>query len=225
MKNISRLFLFGASILVLLTAACAGQQGSPTPVGTLPGGPTASPPPLTTETAETATTGTATTEATADGTMETPTAGVDLTGTATSGTPGIPVTGNILLLECQFCIDTFAQALLVIPGTASFEVLTPAASVTETGDATPSCNMVDTFNGRQTILCRAPENTSLDINVCDGTNNCQQLTIQLQSCPQSTTPAAATNTPGTDGEATATPTPALDATPTTGATLEVTIVP
>ena len=97
----SRIFLFGALTLVLLTAACAGQQGTPTAIGTLlPGDETAYPGPVT-ETTETAATGVTATAATLDAT-----ATVDMTGTpmatdttqtaatSTTQTPGIPVTGS-----------------------------------------------------------------------------------------------------------------------------------
>jgi hypothetical protein len=58
MKKISRLFLFGALILMLLTTACSGQEGSPTPAGTTgPGEETSYPPPAETEVTETAETG------------------------------------------------------------------------------------------------------------------------------------------------------------------------
>src|SRR5262245_26568856 len=128
MKKFSRLFLLGALTLVLLTAACGGEEGTATPIGTSPGA-TSYPPPFDTETPAITETEMTSTEAT----TETPTAAVDLTGTAvtnttetaatgTTQTPGIPVTGsNILLLECQFCVDTIAHALLVIPETATFE--------------------------------------------------------------------------------------------------------
>src|SRR5438093_4209413 len=135
MKKFSRIFLFCALMLILLTA-CAGQQGSPTVVGTLPGVETATPPAVATETAGTETTAT---EAATAATTETPTGALDLTGTAatnttetaatnTTLTPGVPVTGgNILLLECQFCIDNVANALLVIPSTATFELTSQTA--------------------------------------------------------------------------------------------------
>ena len=122
MKKISRLFLFGALAVVLLTAACAPEEGTSTAVGTLlPDDPTSSPSPAATEgtvTAETETTSTAATETTAT---------VDLTGTApaatdtpqtaatdTTQTPSIPVTGDLILLECQFCVENMAHALLVL---------------------------------------------------------------------------------------------------------------
>src|SRR5215216_4921458 len=135
MKKISRLLLCGALTLTLLTAACAGQEGTPTVVvPTFPGSETASPPPVETEITETTETVTSSPEATLD-----TTATVDLSATVpaatdatqpaamdTTQTPGVPTTGaevGSILLECQFCIDGMAQALLVIPDTATFETV------------------------------------------------------------------------------------------------------
>ena len=216
MKKISRLFLFGALAVVLLTAACAPEEGTSTAVGTLlPDDPTSSPSPAATEgtvTAETETTSTAATETTAT---------VDLTGTApaatdtpqtaatdTTQTPSIPVTGDLILLECQFCVENMAHALLVLSDVATFE-LTTTTTGTDTG-----CNTVDTFNSKQVVLCRAEENTSITLNICtDG--NCTELAVDLQACPVSNTPqpGGTTNTP-TAGAATETTTPL--ASPTTG---------
>ena len=96
-----------------------------------------------------------------------------------------------------------AHALLVIPETATFE-LTTTATGTDTG-----CNTVDTFDGKQVVLCRGEENTSITLNICtDG--NCTELAVDLQACPVSGTPQpGATETPGA-----ATDTP--QASPTTG---------
>jgi hypothetical protein len=204
MKKLSRIFLFGALTLILLTAACAGQEGSPTAVGTtIPGDETASPPPIETDTTGTVETATISTEATLD-----TTATVDLSATApaatdttqiaatdTTQTPGVPVTGvDLILLECQYCIDGMAHALLVLPDTATFETVADTASVStpDTG-----CNTVDTFNGRQTVICRAEENTSLNLNICTDGNNCTQLLVELQPCPDTgTAQPGPTNTPG-----------------------------
>jgi len=204
MKMISRLFLFGVFTLVSLTAACSGQQGSATPAGTtVPGNLTSSPTSLATETAATAATETTSTEATSETTTETATtATVDLTGTAPSATdttqtagtsttltPGIPVTGSdVILLECQFCIQNMAQALLVIPDTATFEVVNNTASLSTPGPDT-GCNTVDTFEGRQVVICRGQENTSLTVSICLN-GSCTQLEVELQPCP-----LAGTSTP------------------------------
>lgn len=157
MKDISRMFLFGALALMLLTTACAGQQVSPTPVATTP--------PASTATVEA--TGTST---------------ITLTPTTTV-TAGIPVTGpTTASIVCQFCMDDFAHALVVIPAAATFTLLTPAASASTTSDVSTGCDPVETFRDRQLVLCRAPGNTTLNLNVCQG-NDCRQFAIKLQTCP------------------------------------------
>src|SRR5512142_3253378 len=86
MKNSSRLFFFGALTLVLLTAACAGQQTLPTATPLPPpANPTITIMPTSTE----ATTETATATSTPNTTL----------------TPGIPVTGLTVSLVCQFCMN------------------------------------------------------------------------------------------------------------------------
>lgn len=205
--SISRILLFGALSLVLWTAACAGQEGSPTAVGTtIPGDETASPSPVGTDVTEIVTTSPEATLATT-ATVETATAPAD---TDTTQTASIPVTGaDVVLLECQFCIEGMAHALLVLPDTATFETVADTTAVSTPGPDT-GCNTVDTYNGRQVVLCRAQENTSLNLNVCTDSNNCTPLLVELQSCPVSGTPQA--------GE-TVTPAPGLPKdTPTGGVT-------
>ncbi|HMB23336.1 MAG TPA: hypothetical protein VKP08_10920, partial [Anaerolineales bacterium] len=105
-------------------------------------------------------------------------------------------------LVCEFCIDTFTHALVVIPAAATFTVLSPApsASATEIGIG---CNTVDRFQDKQIVLCRAPSNTSLSVDVCQG-NDCHQFTVRLQICP-----------PPVLNTATLTPTLILTGTPVT----------
>lgn len=184
MKKMSRSLLFGALALLLLTAACAeatpttiatsgpiGNLASPTALGTLEtaGIPTSSPEvmPDTTATIDTATA----------------VGGSDITAT-----PGVPVTGTELtLLDCQFCIEGMAHALLVLPDTATFEAVADTASVSSP-DA--GCNTVDIYNGRQVVLCRSQENTSLNLNICVNGNNCAQMLVELKPCPDAAQPAA-----------------------------------
>lgn len=198
MKKISRIFVFGTLTLALLTAACA--EATPTTiVTTAPIDETASPPPVGTDTTETAATDTAgTPDLTATIDTATPIAGTDTTATAgtdATTTPGVPVTGaDLILLECQYCIQDMAHALLVLPDTATFETVADTASLSTPGPDT-GCNTVDTFNGRQVVICRAEENTSLNLNICTDGNNCTQLLVELQSCPDTSQPGA-TNTPG-----------------------------
>ena len=226
MKKISRIFLFGALTLVLLTVACA--EATPTTIVTTgPAEETASPPSVETEitgTAATETVGTVDLTATIDtatlpaGTDTTQTPGVDTTATS-----GLSVTGaDLILLECQFCIQGVAHALLVLPDTATFETVADTATPSTPGPDM-GCNTVDTYNGRQVVICRGPENTSLNLNICTDGNNCTQLLVELQSCPVTGTPGTGvTDTPGA-GAATNTPeaglatdTPAAGATDTPG---------
>ena len=232
MKKISRLFLLGALAVILLTAACAPEEGTPTVVETLPPvdltpSPAATDGTLTAETETTSTAATLETATPAAALTETAPAATDtpqVAATDTTQTPSTPVTSDVILLECQFCVNNMAHALLVLSEVATFE-LTTTATGTDTG-----CNTVDTFDDRQVVLCRAEENTSLTLNICtDG--NCTELLVDLQACPVApgtaepgatateTSGAAVTNTPGaavtdtpqasptTGGAATSTPTP------------------
>ena len=132
--------------------------------------------------------------------------------TDTTQTPVVPVTGaDVILLECQFCIEGMAQAMLVLPDTATFETVADTASLSTPGPDT-GCNTVDTFNGRQIVICRAEENTSLNLNICTDGNNCTQLLVELQDCQDQ---PAATDTPGFGP---GTPGPTITVTPGAGAT-------
>jgi hypothetical protein len=213
----TRLLFMGAMILVLITAACAAEEGTtPTGVGT-------SFPSEETSTAES--TETATAEETATEVLETPTLSLTepvstlptLSGTQTSGTPGIPVTGaDIVLVEYQFCVDTMAHALLVLPDTATFEITSPPASTTTSSTSvtatTPICTTVEVNNGRQVVLCSGPEMTPLTLNICTDANTCTDFPVDLLACPlvQSSTavPNQTQSATGTaTGSPTATPTP------------------
>ena len=213
MKKFSRLFLFGAFALILLTAGCAGdegQQGTPSVVDTLqPGELTASPSPMATEVAGTAETETPSTPATVEATSTpTPTA-------AAQETPVTTVTvADIRIVECQFCIDTMAYALLDIPAIATFEIVAPAPPAADT-----VCNVADTFNDRPVILCRAPEASSITVNICTDSNTCSETIVDLQPCPVAATAqpgGANTATPTSSTGATATATPTAGASPTAG---------
>lgn len=235
MTRISRALLFGALTIILVTGACAGQETTPTVSGTLETSTPFGAPTETTGTAETETAVTATTE-TADGTptvsvtdsaatSTSSTATTQTAGTGTPGTPGVPVTGaDILLVECQFCVDTTAHALLVMPDTATFEIVsapsttTTSTSSTSVAATTPSCVTVAVNNGKQVVLCSGPEMTPLTINICTADNACTDFPVDLLACPLATQPtsaassntpepgAGATNTPAAGGAATETPT-------------------
>jgi hypothetical protein len=119
-------------------------------------------------------------------------------------TPGIPVTGqDIMLVECQFCVDTRAHALLVLPDTATFEISSPASTTSTTTDMQPNCTTVEINNGSQVVLCSGPEMTPLVVNICTDANDCTDFPVDLLACPLtqgagSVNPAA-TQTPGTGG--------------------------
>lgn len=218
MKQFSRLFLCGALTLVLLTAACAGQEGSPTPAGTAaPGEQTASPPAGTdaTGTAETATPPPAATLPETPTATPTKSVATPTPPTNTTQTPGVPVTGaEANLLDCQYCIGGMAHAILVIPETMTFQ------TVTELGPDM-GCNVVDTYNGSQTVICRAEQGTSLNLNICTDGTNCTPLLVELQPCPVDRTaqpgvtnpPEAGTPTSSTPTGTTGTPTASPTATP------------
>ena len=197
MKKTLRLVLLGTLTLILLVA-CTGQEGSPTAAGTtVPGDETASPPPIGTDTTATAATdpaGPVDTTATID-TATIPADSTPTTGTDVTQTPGVPVTGaDLVLLEGQFCIEDMAHALLVLPDTATFETVTDTASLSTPGPDT-GCHVVDLYNGRQIVLCRSAENTSLNLNICTDGNNCTQLLVEPQDCP-AVVQLGVTDTPG-----------------------------
>lgn len=200
MRKTSRLFLLGALILVLLSACGADEGATPTLVGT-------SFPPEDGDLTSTPLGGTADTTqiaGTDTGGSETPTAaatdGAATQVTAAPGTtqtPGIPVTGaDIVLVECQFCVDTIAHALLVLPDTATFEVVSPA-----TTDNVTNCSTVEVNDGMQVVLCSGPEMTPITLNICTNGSTCTDFPVDLLACPLTQTNNTA---PGT-GIATATP--------------------
>lgn len=208
MRKFSRLFLFLSLILVLLTAACGAEQGmTPTTiVGTLLPDLTGTP-----------LGGITTAEATGTAGLGTPTSGLETatlespTATATSQAAVVPVTGqDIVLVECQFCVDTRAHALIVLPDTATFKITSPAPSTTgTTADDAPACITVEVNNGRQVVLCSGPELTPLVVNICTDPNTCKDFPVDLLACPLTpggaVGPAQTEPAPGTGGM-TATPT-------------------
>jgi hypothetical protein len=205
--KVSRFFVFTSLILVLLTAACAAEEGTtPTLVGTtLPAESDLTGTPFMTETVETATgdgTLVADGTATADGSPTASATDADATATGspaagTTPTPGIPVTGpDIVLVECQFCVDTWAHALLVLPDTATFEIVSPAPAITTstTADTTPNCSTVEVNSGRQIVLCSGPETTPLTLNICTDVNTCTDVPINLMACPLDQQPGTGAGT-------------------------------
>ena len=210
MKKIRRVLFFGVSVFALIMAGCAPGDTTLTPVGTIETDSlTGSPSPMETDGVETTATDViSTTAVPTDAATET----AAVTPTATQQTGLVPVTGgDIRLLENLFCIDTMAYAILVIPTTATFEIVDPDPPPL---DAT--CNIVDTLDDEQVVLCRAPENSTLILDVCTDDGTCTPVTVEMAECPDVITstpqPGGATNTPApgaspTAGTPTITPTP------------------
>jgi hypothetical protein len=114
-----------------------------------------------------------------------------------------------MLVECQFCVDTKAHALLVLPDTATFKITSPAPTTTTTTDVQPTCTTVEVNNGRQVVLCSGPEMTPLVVNICTDATHCTDFPVDLLACPL--TPGgsvgpAATQVPGGTGGTSATST-------------------
>lgn len=191
----SRLLLMTSLIFVLLTAACGIEEGeviileTSTPLGgDLTGTAFATVP---TGVAETATgvspvavESTATLAVTDDAGSTATASSSPVAGTTRA--PGIPVTGSeIVLVECQFCVDTWAQALLVLPDTATFQVVSSNPADT-TADRQPSCLTVEVNNGRQVVLCSGQEMTPITLNICTDVNTCTDFSVDMLACPATT---------------------------------------
>ena len=119
-----------------------------------------------------------------------------------------------MLVECQFCVDNRAHALLVLPDKATFKITSPASATTTTADAQPSCTTVEVINGRQIVLCSGPEMTPLMVNICADGSNCTDFPVDLLACPLTqegtvipggAVTSTATPLSGTAATATATP--------------------
>jgi len=210
MKPIYRLFLFGALMLILATAACAPTNLTPFP--TPPGFQTLVPegnaPTGTPIGPETAVTETVSVTETAS-----PTETVVVSPTSGTLTPGIPVTGlNIALLDCPFCVNERAYTMLLMPDTSTFKV------VSSTTSNPPTCTTIDVTNGKQVVMCAGPKKSLFTLNVCTNTGGCADYPVALIDCivpsapntePTTTVPRR-TPTPGS----TATPIPLTTSTPT-----------
>ncbi len=258
MKRSSTYFLFLALLVALVTSACGAQQGTtPTTVGTIlptnsdltstPFGPTITvgTTPTATESglilpADTSTPGLETAAVGSGGIVSTQAVGTQAPALGSTRKPNIPVTGqDIMLVECQFCVDTRAHALLVLPDTATFKITSPAPTTTTTTDMQPTCTTVEINNGRQVVLCSGAEMTPLVVNICTDASHCTDFPVNLLACPltQGAGPVspAATNKPGAGASggaaatATASPTPAgaviSTATPLTGTAATATATP
>lgn len=148
MKSISRLVLIGLLALIVLTSACnLPVQAAPTPVGTI------------LSTAEI---------------IGQPSP----TNTPNSATPMpfIPVSGmDIVSLQCQFCVNGEAHAVLIMSNQAFFDVADPNTAVT--------CVSAQEVNEHRILLCRGAQQASFTLNVCMNDSDCLQFPILLQTCP------------------------------------------
>lgn len=150
MKNISRRMLIGSLSLIFLNSAC-GPGPTPVPMETIfPGGQIQTVAP-------------------------TSTGLTSSNSTSTSTTPLIPVTGhNVVSMQCQFCVDTVAHAILIFPDFAFFDV---AASEPVT------CLTAHVVNGQRVLICRGAELTTFTLNICSDPSNCLQFPVTLDACP------------------------------------------
>jgi hypothetical protein len=221
MKKFSKYSLFSALFLVLFTAACGAEQGTTaTAIGTLlptnsdltstPFGPTVTIGTTPTATgsglivpADTSTPGLETSTVSSGRVASTQVVATQVPALGLTRTPSIPVTGqDIVLVECQFCVDTRAHALLVLPDTATFKITSPAPTTTTTTDMQPTCTTVEVDNGRQVVLCSGPEMTPLVVNICTDATHCTDFPVDLLACPLpqgGSVGPATTQTPGTGG--------------------------
>lgn len=145
MDRISRQLRIGAFVWIFLSSACGGaiRGASPTPVGEI----------LPTESAQ---------------------GNAPAADTNISITPLIPITGeNEVLMECQFCVNDETHAVLVLPESAYFDVVS----------STPvRCITANVVNGRRILLCRGAQSISFSLNICSSSTNCLQFPVTLQPC-------------------------------------------
>lgn len=152
MNRISRQTLIGALILIFSTSACGRLTlASPTPVWTVP---PAGQPILPTTTLLAAT----------------PTIATSMTVT-----PLIPITGeNVASMQCQFCVDEEAHAILIFPDSAYFDV---------SSDSSVGCLTADVTGGKRILICHGAQSTTFNLNVCSDPANCLEFPVALQPCP------------------------------------------
>jgi hypothetical protein len=150
MKRISRPALIGALLLIFLTSACGKLSfASPTPVWTIPPGgiPVF---PTTTMQALTAVPGSAL-------------------------TAGIPITGeNVVSLQCQFCVQNEAHAVLIFPDSVSFKV---------SAEIPVDCLTAAVTGGKRILVCHGTQSATFNLNICPDSSDCLQFPVALQPCP------------------------------------------
>ncbi len=80
------------------------------------------------------------------------TTAVSPTNTSINGTPtsSIPITGaDLVSLQCQFCVNDEAHAVLIMPESASFLVSNPITGI--------NCLTAQVVNGRRLVLCHGKQ--------------------------------------------------------------------
>lgn len=219
MRKIHRILLVSAVVFILGATACgpATQPPISTQAATLSALLTSSPIAVATQSTEsTQGVGTGTPSAGLPSTSEGTSTGVTGTPAASiSMTPGIPVTGSSeALLICQFCLDRIPYAIVAIPETATFNMVDEQGATIKPSDET-TCDSAQTFNGRQIILCRGAQLTTINLSICTGANNCVQFPVKLQSCPEAGSSGGVATLPA--GTATGTPGASVTGTPSASA--------
>jgi hypothetical protein len=82
---------------------------------------------------------------------------------------------DVVSLQCQFCVNEEAHAVLIMSNQAFFNVADPGSGVT--------CLSAQEVNGRRILLCRGAQQASFSLNVCVDSANCLEFPITLQTCP------------------------------------------
>lgn len=150
MSRISRRVLTGALMVVIMCSACGRLSfASPTPVWTVP--PAGVP------------------------VFPTATILASATTTAASATASIPITGeDVVSVQCEFCVDAEAHAVLIFPDFAYFDV---------NADVPISCFTADVSGGRRILICHGAQSTTFNLNICSDPSNCLHFPVALQPCP------------------------------------------
>ena len=152
MKKWSRPFLIGVLLLVLWTSAC--NLSVQTPVA---------PSPTIVPIEEIASP------------IPTGTGLISIPETGTPVTPVIPITGeNVVEMQCQFCVNSFAHAVFIFPDSAIFDV--------ESGSPV-TCLTAEVVHGKRVLICNGAQSTSFNLKICSDASNCLLFPVALQPCP------------------------------------------
>lgn len=95
----------------------------------------------------------------------------------TTPTVSIPVTGlgEIVSVQCQFCINDEARAVVVLPEQATFLVSDPIVGV--------SCLTAQVVDGNRIVFCRGTQQTIFTLSACLDNSNCSQTRVTFETCP------------------------------------------